>query len=91
MPESWPDLARALVAEMVGRNNNFDINIININIRLKIIVGDGEVPTDQVGTMFLVLIGCGAAVNWKTSFDVTQANMIMQKIVLMIGQHYQWV
>ena len=41
MPDSWPDLARALVAELIG-------------------------------TMLLVLIGCGAAVNWKTSFDVTQ-------------------
>ena len=41
LPESWRDLARALVAELVG-------------------------------TMFLVLIGCGAAVNWKTTFDVTQ-------------------
>ena len=41
LPESWRDLARALVAELVG-------------------------------TMFLVLIGCGAAVNWKTNFDVTQ-------------------
>ena len=45
MPESWRDLARALVAELIG-------------------------------TMFLVLIGCGAAVNWKTSFDVTQVKII---------------
>ena len=44
MPDSWRDLARALVAELMG-------------------------------TMFLVIIGCGAAVNWKTSFDVTQVKM----------------
>ena len=45
MPDSWRDLARALVAELMG-------------------------------TMFLVIIGCGAAVNWKTSFDVTQVKII---------------
>ena len=46
MPDSWPDLARALVAELIG-------------------------------TMLLVIIGCGAAVNWKTSFDVTQVRIIL--------------
>ena len=25
-----------------------------------------------LGTLLLVLIGCGAALNWKTGFDVTQ-------------------
>ena len=46
MPDSWRDLARALVAELIG-------------------------------TMFLVIIGCGAAVNWKTSFDVTQVSFLL--------------
>ena len=46
MPDSWRDLARALVAELIG-------------------------------TMLLVLIGCGAAVNWKTSFDVTQVLFVL--------------
>ena len=31
---------------------------------------------ELIGTMFLVLIGCGAAVNWKTSFDVTQVHFV---------------
>ena len=27
---------------------------------------------EVLGTAVLVLVGCGAALNWKTSFDVTQ-------------------
>ena len=27
---------------------------------------------ELVGTMLLVIIGCGAAIQWKTSFDTTQ-------------------
>ena len=53
MPDSWRELARALVAEMVG-------------------------------TMFLVIIGCGAAVNWKTSFDVTQVSNILLRHQLLV-------
>ena len=30
------------------------------------------VVAEFLGTMLLVLIGCGAAINWKTGFDVTQ-------------------
>jgi len=54
MPESWQDLARALVAELIG-------------------------------TMFLVLIGCGAAVNWKTGFDVTQVSLAFGLAVMAIA------
>ena len=55
LPESWRDLARALVAELVG-------------------------------TMFLVLIGCGAAVNWKTTFDVTQVWLARWSIICKMSQ-----
>jgi hypothetical protein len=27
---------------------------------------------EVLGTAILVLVGCGSALNWKTSFDVTQ-------------------
>ena len=27
---------------------------------------------EMLGTAILVLVGCGSALNWKTSFDVTQ-------------------
>ena len=57
MPDNWRDLARALVAEMIG-------------------------------TMLLVVIGCGAAVNWKTSFDVTQVRMIL---ILKLKGHISYV
>ena len=30
------------------------------------------VVAEFLGTMLLVLIGCGAAINWKTGLDVTQ-------------------
>ena len=31
---------------------------------------------ELLGTMFLVLVGCGSALNWKTSFDVTQVTIL---------------
>merc|ERR1712128_383814 len=30
---------------------------------------------EVLGTAILVLVGCGAALNWKTSFDVTQVSL----------------
>ena len=29
---------------------------------------------ELMGTAMLVIVGCGAALNWKTSFDVTQVS-----------------
>ena len=31
-----------------------------------------SVVAELFGTMLLVIIGCGAAIQWKTSFDTTQ-------------------
>ena len=30
---------------------------------------------ELLGTMFLVIIGCGAALNFKTDFDITQVRV----------------
>jgi len=35
-----------------------------------------------VGTMMLCLVGCGAALNWKTGFDVTQISLAFGLVVM---------
>ena len=41
---------------------------------LKVVPLMKSVVAELVGTMFLVIIGCGAAMQWKTSFDTTQVS-----------------
>lgn len=35
-----------------------------------------------IGTMMLVLVGCGSALNWTTSFDVTQISLAFGLVVM---------
>jgi len=40
---------------------------------------------ELVGTMFLVVIGCGAALQWKTLFDTTQVSLAFGLAVMSIA------
>ena len=39
---------------------------------LKVVPLLKSILAELLGTMLLVVIGCGAAIQWKTSFDTTQ-------------------
>eukprot|EP00092_Neocalanus_flemingeri_P108197 GFUD01138931.1.p1 GENE.GFUD01138931.1~~GFUD01138931.1.p1 ORF type:complete len:256 (+),score=83.33 GFUD01138931.1:109-876(+) len=43
-----------------------------------------SVVAELVGTMFLVIIGCGAAMQWKTPFDTTQVSLAFGLAVMAI-------
>merc|ERR1712013_336799 len=40
---------------------------------------------ELLGTMLLVIIGCGAAIQWKTSFDTTQVSLAFGLAVMGIA------
>ena len=42
---------------------------------LKVVPLLKSLGAELVGTMFLVIIGCGAAMQWKTGFDTTQVSL----------------
>ena len=45
---------------------------------LKVVPLLKSLGAELVGTMFLVIIGCGAAMQWKTEFDTTQVSLEVQ-------------
>lgn len=52
---------------------------------LKVVPLMKSVVAELVGTMFLVIIGCGAAMQWKTSFDTTQVSLAFGLAVMAIA------
>jgi glycerol uptake facilitator-like aquaporin len=45
---------------------------------LKVVPLLKSIVAELVGTMFLVIIGCGAAMQWKmAAFDTTQVSMVL--------------
>merc|ERR1712013_749058 len=44
-----------------------------------------SVVAELLGTMLLVIIGCGAAIQWKTSFDTTQVSLAFGLAVMGIA------
>merc|ERR1712142_33454 len=44
-----------------------------------------SMAAELVGTMFLVVIGCGAAIQWKTGFDTTQVSLAFGLAVMAIA------
>merc|ERR1711983_737014 len=44
-----------------------------------------SVVAELLGTMLLVIIGCGAAIQWKTSFDTTQVSLAFGLAVMAIA------
>eukprot|EP00092_Neocalanus_flemingeri_P049794 GFUD01057349.1.p1 GENE.GFUD01057349.1~~GFUD01057349.1.p1 ORF type:complete len:264 (+),score=76.83 GFUD01057349.1:106-897(+) len=52
---------------------------------LKVVPLLKSVVAELVGTMFLVIIGCGAAMQWKTNFDTTQVSLAFGLAVMAIA------
>merc|ERR1711892_1276322 len=52
---------------------------------LKVVPLLKSVVAELVGTMLLVIIGCGAAMQWKTGFDTTQVSLAFGLAVMAIA------
>jgi len=52
---------------------------------LKVVPLLKSLGAELVGTMFLVIIGCGAAMQWKTEFDTTQVSLAFGLAVMAIA------
>jgi len=52
---------------------------------LKVVPLLKSLGAELVGTMFLVIIGCGAAMQWKTGFDTTQVSLAFGLAVMAIA------
>ena len=52
---------------------------------LKVVPLMKSMVAELVGTMFLVIIGCGAAMQWKTDFDTTQVSLAFGLAVMAIA------
>merc|ERR1711936_1192471 len=52
---------------------------------LKVVPLLKSIVAELLGTMLLVVIGCGAAIQWKTSFDTTQVSLAFGLAVMAIA------